>query len=220
MRVVARTGARYARTGVSDSPSQPSNEALVHAAVRQERQAIESLLVRHLPTLRGWIRLRMGPTLRTRETADDLVQSVAREVLADLSQFEWRGEAAFRHWLFCQAQTKLAERARFVGRARRDPAREEHEPDSLDATLVCYRSLCTPSAELAAREAVARIEAAFDALPADHKEAITLQRLCGMSYPELAAQLGRSEGAVRNLVYRGLARLALTLDRSGMGAGE
>lgn len=189
----------------------------MRAAARQERQAIESLLVRHLPVLRGWIRLRMGATLRTRETADDLVQSVAREVLEDLSHFEWRGEAAFRHWLYSQAQTKLAERARFLERARRDPAREAGDHDALGSTLDCYRSLCTPSAELAAREAVARIEAAFDALPPDHKEAITLQRLCGMGYPELAAQLGRSEGAVRNLVYRGLARLALSLDR---GDGE
>ena len=205
---------------MSDPSGTESSEALVRAAAQNGRRAIESLLVRHLPTLRGWIRLRMGASLRTRETADDLVQSVAREVLADLSRFEWRGEAAFRHWLYGQAQTKLAERARFVLRAKRDPSREERDHDEAGATLDCYRSLCTPSAALAASEAIARLEAAFDALPADQKEAITLQRLCGMSYPELARQLGRSEGAVRNLVYRGLARLALNLDRGDDGSAH
>jgi len=38
-----------------------------------------------------------------------------------------------------------------------------------------------------------------------------VQRLCGMAYGEIAARMQRSEGAVRNLVHRGLSRLALRL---------
>lgn len=192
------------------------SEMLVRAAAQQDRAAAEALLVQHLPTLRGWLRLRMGPKLRARATEDDLVQSVAREVIADLSGFEWRGEAAFRHWLYARAQTKLLEKARFLGAEKRDPAKEAPIPDHSDALLGCYADLATPSKDLATQEALRAIEAAFDSLPEEYREAITLYRICRLSYPEIAERMQRSEGAVRNLVYRGLSRLALQL-RAGKG---
>lgn len=187
-----------------------STEALVRAASR-DKQALEALLVRHLPQLQGWLRLRMGPILRSRETPEDLVQSVAREALGELSEFQWRGEAAFKHWLYTRAQHKLQDRVKYFGAQKRDPAKEISQPQDSQALLACYGNLCTPSRELAAHEALQRIESAFDELPEDYKEAITLYRLCGLDYPEIATRMSRSEGAVRNLVYRGLSRLALRL---------
>ena len=187
-----------------------STEALVRAASR-DKQALEALLVRHLPQLQGWLRLRMGPILRSRETPEDLVQSVAREALGELSEFQWRGEAAFKHWLYTRAQHKLQDRVKYFGAQKRDPAKEISQPQDSQALLACYGNLCTPSRELAAHEALQRIESAFDELPDDYKEAITLYRLCGLDYPEIATRMSRSEGAVRNLVYRGLSRLALRL---------
>jgi RNA polymerase sigma factor (sigma-70 family) len=62
-----------------------------------------------------------------------------------------------------------------------------------------------------------RVEAAFDELPEDYREAITLHKLCGLSHAEIAERLGRSEGAVRNLVYRGISRLALLVDSDTTG---
>lgn len=194
-----------------------SSEALVRAA-STDKQALEALLVRHLPSLQGWLRLRMGPALRSRETAEDLVQSVAREVLGELSAFEWRGEAAFRHWLYTRAQHKLQDRVKFVRAQKRDPAREVQPEGDSRAVLDCYATLCTPSRELAAHEALGRIESAFDELPEDYREAITQYRICGLDYAEIAARMGRSEGAVRNLVYRGLSRLALRLGGQPPGA--
>ena len=87
-----------------DSPT----AALVAAAARQDRAAIEQLLVRHLPGLEAFVRLRMGPVLRGVATAPDLVQSVCREVLGDLGDFEFRGEAPFRAWLYVCAENNRA----------------------------------------------------------------------------------------------------------------
>jgi RNA polymerase sigma-70 factor (ECF subfamily) len=187
------------------------DSGLLDAARRHDRRAIEDLLVQHLPRLEAFVRLRMGAALRARLTAPDLVQSVCREVLEDLSGFEYRGEAAFRHWLYTRAQNKLLEKHRHVAAAKRDVAREDSLPDAT-TLLPSYQTLLTPSRVLAAREHVARIEAAFDELPEDYREAITLHRICGLSHAEIAARLGRSEGAVRNLVYRGMSRLALRVD--------
>lgn len=188
-----------------------SSDSLITAARGHDRAAIADLLVRHLPPLEAFVRLRMGPALRARLTAPDLVQSVCREVLEDLSGFEYRGEAAFRHWLYTRAQNKLLEKHRYVDAAKRNLAREEALAD-VTTFLPSYQTLVTPSRVLAARESVARIEAAFDALPDDYREAITLHRICGLSHAQIAERMGRTEGAVRNLVYRGLSRMALRVD--------
>lgn len=167
--------------------------------------------MQHLSPLEAFVRLRMGPALRAKLTAPDVVQSVCREVLEDLGEFDYRGEAAFRHWLYTRAQNKLLEKHRYVAAAKRSAAHESPMPDMTTA-FPAYQTLLTPTRVLAARESVAQVEAAFDELPEDYREAVTLHRLCGLSHAEIAAQMGRSEGAVRNLVYRGMSRLALRVE--------
>ena len=190
----------------SDEPS------LLAAAKSGDARAREALLIRHLPGLEAYLRLQMGPILRAKLSASDLVQSVCIEVLAELDDFEYRGEAAFRHWLYTHARHKVAEKHRLLTRQRRDAAREVPFDEAHGVSLLAaYGTLCSPSRELAMREAVAQVEAVFDALPDDTREAITLHRMVGLSHAESGAQMGRSEGAVRNLVYRGLSKLAIQL---------
>jgi RNA polymerase sigma factor (sigma-70 family) len=191
-------------------PETPTS-ALVEGASRKESGAIEQLLVRHLPGLEAFVRLRMGPVLRGLLTAPDLVQSVCREVLEDLPGFEFRGEAPFRHWLYVRAENKLREKHRYHHADKRSREQEVSLPDA-STFLPAYRTLCTPSRELEVRETMQRVEAAFDQLPEDYREAVTLHKLCGLSHAEIAERMGRSEGAVRNLVYRGISRLALLVD--------
>jgi RNA polymerase sigma-70 factor (ECF subfamily) len=188
-----------------------ATESLVAAAKRRDEGAVQQLLVRNLPGLEAFVRLRMGPVLRGLMTAPDLVQSVCREVLEDLGGFEFRGEAPFRHWLFVRAENKLREKHRFHHAGKRDRQKEQAMPDSATA-LPAYQTLCTPSKDLEVREAMRRVEAAFDQLPEDYREAITLHKLCGLSHAEIAQRMGKTEGAARNLVYRGISRLALLVD--------
>ncbi|MCA8965138.1 MAG: sigma-70 family RNA polymerase sigma factor [Planctomycetes bacterium] len=192
---------------VPDTPT----EALVAAAQQQDRPAIEQLLVRHLPGLEAFVRLRMGAAMRGLMTAPDLVQSVCREVLEDLTGFEFRGEAPFRHWLYVRAENKLREKHRFHHAGKRSTDKEVSLPDA-STFLPAYRQMCTPSRDLEVKETMQRVEAAFDLLPDDYREAITLHKLCGLSHAEIAERMDRSEGAVRNLVYRGISRLALLVD--------
>lgn len=186
-------------------------ENLVAAAQQQDRAAVEQLLVRQLPGLEAFVRLRMGPQLRSLLTAPDLVQSVCREVLEDLGGFQFRGEAPFKHWLYVRAENKLREKHRFHHADKRDVGKQQAMPEATTA-FSAYQTLCTPSRDAEARETMRRVEAAFDLLPEDYREAITLHKLCGLSHAEIAERMQRSEGAVRNLVYRGISRLALLVD--------
>ena len=170
--------------------------------------------MRTLPAVEGYLRLRMGPLLRAKESAADLVQSVARGALAALAGFDYRGEGAFRQWLFERARHKLQEHVRHFQQACRDARREVAHDAAPDSVLPAYRTLGTPSQELSSAEAIAAIERAFDQLPEEWQEAVTLHRLAGLSHAQIAAHMQKSEGAVRNLVYRGLSRLAIALDRT------
>lgn len=193
--------------GLDDAPT----EQLVGLARQHDRSAVEQLLVRQLPGLEAFVRLRMGPGLRAVSSAPDLVQSVCREVLEDLGGFEFRGEAPFKHWLYVRAENKLREKHRYHKAEKRDVGKQRELPEATTA-FAAYQTLCTPSRDAEVRESMARVEAAFDLLPEDYREAITLHKLCGLSHAEIAERMQRSEGAVRNLVYRGISRLALLVD--------
>jgi RNA polymerase sigma-70 factor (ECF subfamily) len=177
-----------------------------------ERAALERMLEQYLPRLRAFLRSRMDPALRAREWSADLAQSVCRELLDHASRFELQGEAQFRSWLFTAALNKVRERARFWGRERRDAAAEAGEPP--DSALVdAYAALHSPSRVAAGHELVETIERALDRLSDDQREVVTLSRLVGLSHAEIAAVLGKSEGAVRMLLSRGLVALVAEIDR-------
>jgi RNA polymerase sigma factor (sigma-70 family) len=195
-------------------------EELLAQATRGDARALDALLVEHLPALHAFIRLRARGAL-ARESATDLVQSVCREVLENAGDYRYRGQAAFKNWLFTAALNKIVDRHRFHHRDKRDAGREVNAsaasgadtsgPDLLD----CYGSLgaTTIGSAVSRREEAERIESAFAELPPQYREVITLSRIVGLTYAEIGAETGRTEIAVRGLVARGMARLAQLLVR-------
>lgn len=190
---------------VTDTPAD-----LVLRASRGSAPAVDELLALNLPALRTFIRLRTGQRIRSKESCSDLVQSVCREVLEDMDGFEYRGAKAFRHWLFTAALRKIVDRDRFYTKEKRDAAREASPRDEADLVAL-YRHVFTPSRAAAAREDIDRFEEAFDELPDVQREVITLVRLVGLDYGEVAERIGRSEASCRNELSRGLARIAMKL---------
>lgn len=194
---------------------EPDLAVQIAAARRGEAKALDSLFERNLPPLIAFIRSRAGKAIAARESAVDLAQSVFREVLQDVDRIELRGEAAFRNWLFMTATRKVLDRSKHLHRARRDVDREQPIPEAgaeADALLGCYASICTPSRHAAAREELSRIETAVQDLPEPQRDAVMMSRLMGLSYPQIAQQMGISESAVRGLVARGLAALSSQLE--------
>jgi RNA polymerase sigma-70 factor (ECF subfamily) len=185
---------------------------LLATARAGDSKALESLLVPHLAGLTSFVRLHGGTAARGRETAADIVQSVCREAVAGIEKLRGEDEAAFRCWLYAIALNKVRDRYDYHRAKVRDIRREE--PMILDShvddheVLSCYASFESPSKEAIVKEELARMEAAFDQLPEDHREVLSLTRIAGLSYAEVGERLGKTEGAVRQLVYRARARLA------------
>lgn len=199
----------------SDSPVEPPTQQLVAAAQGGDDGAADALLRRYLPVLRAFVRLRSDRVLRARESDSDLVQTACRQVLQSLGQFEWRDEGSFRNWLFTLALNKIRNHKNVLLAGKRD-VRREIQGTAGDALLRhAYGTILTPTQELTAREGIARIETAIDALPESYREVVILSRVLGLSSAEIAEQTGRTDGAVRVQLSRALARLAAILEAGG-----
>ena len=188
---------------------------LLRSSHAGDRTALETLLQQHLPAMRAFARLCMTPLLRARESGEDLVQSACCAFVRSLDQFEYRGEEAFRGWLYTAVANKVLEHERAARAQMRDARREVAiDGGSADEALGrIYAQTLSPSRELIAVERLQALEAAFDQLPPQYREVLTLSRIARMSRAAIAAQLGRTEDSVRNLVTRALAALAVQLER-------
>ncbi|MBN2191336.1 MAG: sigma-70 family RNA polymerase sigma factor, partial [Polyangiaceae bacterium] len=187
------------------APGSDPTETLISRASGGDDAAISALLNRHLPALRAFIRLRMGPRVRRWETDSDVVQSVCLEVLKNLRDFTYRGEATFRHWLFTAAQFKVAEKERYYRAEKRDPARlqgraVDFATDHAEVALEICRAVGTPSEHAIGQETLKRIEAALDRLSEPAREVVLLSRLAGLSNQEIAEATGRTKSAVTSLL--------------------
>jgi RNA polymerase sigma-70 factor (ECF subfamily) len=182
---------------------------LVNRASAGDSSAVETLLATHLPALRAFVRLKAGAMLLARESCSDLAQSVCRDVLENAGRFRWGGEAEFRKWLFTTAMRKIADRCEHWQAGKRAVGREESLGE--EQALLGYRSFYTPSRQAMAREELAQVEAAFARLAPEKQDVILMNRLMGLSHSQIAADLGKSEGAVRTMLSRALAELAESL---------
>ena len=190
-------------------------EDLLRRAKAGDPAAYEGLLVPFLPALLAFARSRMSPAIARRESAEDLVQSVCREVVGSLGSIRAEDEVGFRSWLFGVMHNKLHSKETFHRAHRRDVELELHASVAgtrIEDLLQAYRGAATPSQDAVALEEVARIEAAFRKLPEPYGDALRLVTVAGLSYAQAGALLNRSQNSVRQLVHRARARLATYLD--------
>jgi RNA polymerase sigma-70 factor (ECF subfamily) len=189
---------------------------LVRDASRGDAGAVGTLIERHLPGVLAFVRANAGGLL-AREESLDLVQSACREVLADLPRTDYRDEAGFRHWLFLAAERKILDRARYHGREKRAGGREALSLSAAEAHMLerGYGGLPTPSASVIRREEIEGLERALASLSEEHRRVIVLAKIVGLAHADIARELGKSEVAVRSLLHRALARLALELGGEG-----
>jgi RNA polymerase sigma-70 factor, ECF subfamily len=200
-----------------NSESALDHRTLLEQATLGESRALDELLAAYLPRIRAFIRLRMDAAVRARECTADLVQSVCVDLLAKQEGFVYRSDPEFRAWLFHAALHKVNEKQRYHGRQRRDIRREVAADvhASGDPLHDVYQTLGTPSRNIMAQEHMAQIEAAFDQLPDHYRETITLARIAGLPHDEIARRMGKSVGAVRQILGRGLVQLAELLGEDG-----
>src|SRR6202050_3493653 len=132
--------------------------------------------------------------VRDRDHAQDLTADVFHSALKNLQRFEWRG-APFAAWLFRIAVNAIADRAQ-----RTSKELTMDDPPELGADA-------TADIDLEEVEHRARLFRLVEQLPADQQRVIAMRFAEEKSIREIAEAMGRTEGAVKQLQFRGLENL-------------
>ncbi|HVQ25977.1 MAG TPA: sigma-70 family RNA polymerase sigma factor [Planctomycetota bacterium] len=177
----------------------------------RERASIDALLTEHLSELRAFVGERADRLVLSKESRSDLVQSVCREVVEHAARYRHREGDAFVHWLRRTAERKIIDRYRYYTAGKRDALREAGAAAEAGWGDEPRDGGARPSQNAVAAEQAERLQRALDALPAHYRDVIRLARLEGLPLAEVAARTGRSEDAVRNLLFRALGALSDTL---------
>ena len=133
--------------------------------------------------------------VQDRSQRQDLTAHVFQQALANIGKFKWRG-APFVTWLYRIAANAIADQARKQSR------------ETAETELATNPSV---DADLEQVERRARLFRAVEALPEDQRRVILLRFADEKSIREIAADLNRSEGAVKQLQFRGLENLRTRL---------
>jgi RNA polymerase sigma-70 factor (ECF subfamily) len=140
--------------------------------------------------------------VRDRGETEDLTSEVFHRALASLGKFEWRG-TPFAAWLYRIAQNAIADRAR---RKTLDPAPPE-PADLIDPAMPAEE-------EMAQAEKLAELYRSVTGLPPDQRKVILLRFAEEKSIREIAGELQRSEGAVKQLQVRAIENLRARMEEA------
>jgi RNA polymerase sigma-70 factor, ECF subfamily len=141
-----------------------------------------------------------------REEAEDLTSEVFHKALANIPRFKWRG-VPFAAWLLRIAANLIADRHKSAAREVA-PARIDSLSELADANDFATQSSLE---EVEKRASLFRL---VHQLPVDQRRVIVMRFADEKSISEIAEALGRSEGAVKQLQFRGLQNLRETIGGS------
>ncbi len=141
--------------------------------------------------------------LGSMEAAEDCTQEVFLRIWRSVGTFDYRGDASFMEWLYTIANHVVISYTRKHWRV-------SHVSLTPDLALVDGRTQAMAST--ICEQMVLR--AALAELTVEQQQVITLKFWGGLSNLEIAEYLGRSEGAVKALQYRGVQRLQHLLDQA------
>jgi RNA polymerase sigma-70 factor, ECF subfamily len=139
--------------------------------------------------------------------AEDVTAQTFQQALAALPSYEWRG-LPFGAWLYRIASNIIYRRGRTRSRevAVEDVGVFVRSEDFAD----------DPSDLIDAQSDAEELLSAIRMLPADQQRALILKFARGLRNREIGEELGRSEGAVKQLVHRAMVNLRATLESSNV----
>jgi RNA polymerase sigma-70 factor, ECF subfamily len=132
-----------------------------------------------------------------RAEAEDVTAEVFHQALANLKRFEWRG-IPFAAWLFRIAANLISDRWQRSGREIADDAELESAKIS--------------PAEIEEVERRATLFRLVDTLPAEQRRVIVLRFVEQKSIKEVAGEIRKTEGAVKQLQFRALSSLRARME--------
>lgn len=164
----------------ADPTADPPDTELIRRWRSGDGLAATKLVERHAPAVARFV-----ATSGERNEVDEVVQDTFVRAFGAIDSF--RGDSAFRTWLFTIARRLVLDRRRSERRSRNISSVEEGDAvtqfDALDGMV--------------ADESLLRVRRALGALSPKQREIFTLRVEQGLSYKEIADITGSTEGAAR-----------------------
>jgi RNA polymerase sigma-70 factor (ECF subfamily) len=203
---------------------EPEEEAVVLKVRNRDEQALADFIVLKRPQLLAFIDRRLGAALRRKIEADDLFQETSAEAVRSLSDVDLADRDPF-NWLCQVAERRIIDaHRRFFGSQKRDAGREVSLNAGGGSTSDTSRpglinllvaSMTSASQAFSRDQRQMKLLAALEKLPEDHREALRLRYLENLPSKDIAEKLGKSDGAVRVMLTRSLAKLQQILEMEG-----
>jgi RNA polymerase sigma-70 factor, ECF subfamily len=188
--------------------SDGTEERRLVEAAQQDRACFGDVYERYFELVYGYVARRV----LDRAATEDLTSEVFRKALGNIDRFKWTG-APFGAWLLRIASNVIADRAK---RQAKDSVRVG-EP-SLAAGLMPGGGANSPQSQQAQLEDAERrawVIRRVDELPDDQRRVVRMRFAEEKSISEIAIELGRSEGAVKQLQFRALQNLRQGITAEG-----
>jgi RNA polymerase sigma-70 factor (ECF subfamily) len=173
--------------------AETEEDRLVAQAQVGSAEAFGALYSRYLPLVYRFVLTRV----RDEKLAEDITASVFMRAWDSIGKHRGQ-ELRFRPWIFRIARNAIIDHFRSNHPAARLP----------DAD-------CAPSPESQADVDAAQVWAALQQLDEEAQTLLILRFFLGCSHAEVAAILGKSEGACRMIQLRALRAMALALGKEG-----
>lgn len=191
-------GGRESSAGLESRPLAESTELLLRRIRSGDAAARQALYDRCLPLLMRWSHGRLPHYARSSKDTDDLVQTALLRALKHLDGFESSGTGAFLAYL---RQILLNEVRKEIRSQRR------HGPHvSIDDFDLSQSGSLVE--QMVQHERLEAYEKALSTLGKRQQELVVLRIEFGLSYQEIALEIGGSPDAVRMMIARSLQKMA------------
>jgi RNA polymerase sigma-70 factor (ECF subfamily) len=176
-------------------PKKEASERLLVEAAQKDPARFTELYEENFERVYAFVLRRV----HDRADAEDLTAEVFQQALAKLAQFEWRG-VPFVAWLYRIAANAMADRWQRMSRERGNPVTEDAsgQREVLDVDKI---------------ERHAQIFRLVKALPYEQRRVVEMRFAEEKSIREIAKELRRSAGAVKQLQFRGIQTLRAQMNR-------
>ena len=170
-----------------------ADERLLIEAAQKDPARFGELYEIHFERVYAYIARRV----QDRAETEDLTADVFQQALANLKRFEWRG-IPFAAWLFRIAANLITDRWQRSGREIADEERVE-------------AAQVSPT-EIERVERQATLFRLVDSLPAEQQRVVVLRFVEQKSIKEVAHEIRKTEGAVKQLQFRALSNLRARME--------
>lgn len=189
-----QVGFRCRRTLEESQESTREVGLAIARAKEGDRDALRLLYVRYSGNVYGYVR----SIVRDDREAEDLTQQVFMKLITVIGKYQDQG-VPFSGWLLRLARNVALDHLR------------RRRPTPIEEVLEAERGQAGDEAHDRARD----LHAALATLPEEQRSVMIMRHVVGLTPPEIAQRMGRTESSIHGLQHRGRRALQQELSRLG-----